>query len=343
MILMNWKLNLSTSVGRNNHRLSGVSSSSGKGLTREAATASGFMEMLERYSAAEGCTPNWSRGYVNDMNLRRARMTELQRDGIQVFDPNTLNLRMPYEDQEIYWVLGERFSGEIYEPLFVPAQLVFTYSNLDEPEIVRGSANGLASGNTLNEARLHAIGEIVERDGDYTVFYSPKKCFVLDAGSGQVKDILEAYRSQGIEVQFLDLTTELGIPTYRAFVNGNGHILSGSGAHLDGRIAATRALCELGPKCWVYERIHKNRIDRSQPQSPQVRKYEELPNYSSGNVNGDVDLLQRFLFQNGYPPVFVNLTRSDIQVPVVRGIVPRLDIPEGLTQRQFLNFLSTLS
>ena len=44
------------------------------------------------------------------------------------------------------------------------------------------------------------------------------------------------------------MTTEFGVPVYRAFVTNGKTVLSGSGAHLDSGIAVIRAVCELLPK-----------------------------------------------------------------------------------------------
>ena len=54
-------------------------------------------------------------------------------------------------------------------------------------------------------------------------------------------------RAIGARVFFLDLTTEYGIPVYKAFIQkGNKvSVSSGYGAHLSGKIAIKRALSEL--------------------------------------------------------------------------------------------------
>lgn len=341
-----WRLNLRYQSGRNLSIIKGNMGSGGKGLTHASAAASGLMEMLERYSAVAGSTADFPNGYVQDKTMIHARRSELQARGLDTLNLNTLNLMFPYQDEEVYWVWGEKITPEGSSRILVPAQLVFIETNFDEPEIsIYGqSSNGLASGNTLEEARLHALLELVERDGDYSIFYSSERCFSLDASeSSDIGQILNIAKARGITIQFLDLTTEFGIPTYRAFVKIGDQIISGSGAHLDARIAITRALCELNPKVFVY--AHHNgglKGISHELASERVIKYEELPNYSTGNVKADLGLVEQVLLGNGFVPSYVDLTRKDLGIPVVRAIVPGLDIPDGVSERQILHLVQEL-
>ncbi|HIC90647.1 MAG TPA: hypothetical protein EYP21_01005 [Syntrophaceae bacterium] len=74
-------------------------------------------------------------------------------------------------------------------------------------------------------------------------------------------------------------------------------------------------------------------------------KYEQLPNYSSGNVSQDLQILERLLMMNGYFPIYAHLTRRDLDIPVVRVIIPRLEMMPVLdtfsnfNKGQFKNYL----
>jgi len=341
MTLVHWDCNLEVSNGKVRYRIKSKQGSSGKGTTKESAAASGIMETLERYSSMMGSPPNWPNVYRSRMQLVRGKHSDLSKDGVAVLDPNSMNLKCPYSDQDLYWVTGEIYDGNGFREALLPAQSVFLLSNLDESEVSIGSSNGLASGNTMEEAKLHSLFEVIERDGDYSMFYSPDRCFTIESGDGPMGDILKAYRDKGVEVQFLDLTTEFGVPTYRAFMKlDNGQILSGSGTHLDGRIAALRAVCELSPKCWVYKQNTRSEPNPAPSDfKPDVMEFDKLPNYSSGNVNADLQVTEGLMSQNGYPVFYADLTRSDIEIPVVRTIIPGLDIPSGVSRRQFKHFL----
>lgn len=327
-------------VGPHEHTLTGTGHGSGKGLTQQAALVSAVMEALERYSAAEGVGNNWPGGYVTDLSLTQKTLAELRRDGLAALDPNQCNLEYPYENQPLHWVRGEVKNGSGESEIMVPAQIVFEGSNLDEVEVFAASSNGLASGNTLAEAKLHALLEVIERDGDYSMYYQPTRTFALSAEDKAVGPIIQAYGAKGLNVQLLDLTTEFGVPTYRAFIHLRDQILSGSGAHLDGRIAAFRAICELNTKAFIYEK-HNRSLTPAARQQADVRTmpFETLPSFSTMNVEEDLALAERLMIANGLPVVYVDLTRADLQIPVVRAIVPGLDLPPVISRRQVKHLL----
>ncbi|MFA6170775.1 MAG: YcaO-like family protein [Candidatus Margulisiibacteriota bacterium] len=327
-------------VGPHEHTLTGTGHGSGKGLTQQAALVSAVMEALERYSAAEGVGNNWPGGYVADLSLTQKTLAELRRDGLAALDPNQFNLEHPYENQSLHWVKGEVKNGSGESKIMVPAQIVFENSNLDEVEVFLTSSNGLASGNTMAEAKLHALLEVIERDGDYSMYYQPARTFALSAEDQVVGPIIQAYGAKGLSVQLLDLTTEFGVPTYRAFIHLHEQILSGSGAHLDGRIAAFRAICELNTKAFIYERHNRSLTPAAEQRADvRTRQFETLPSFSTMNVEEDLALAERLMIANGLSVVYVDLTRADLGIPVVRAIVPGLDLPPVISRRQVKHLL----
>ncbi|MBW1744081.1 MAG: YcaO-like family protein, partial [Deltaproteobacteria bacterium] len=73
-----------------------------------------------------------------------------------------------------------------------------------------------------------------------------------------------------------------------------------------------------------------------------------LPDYSSGNASRDLRLLERLLITNGYQPIYVNLTRKDLDIPVVKAIIPGLEMFAEFDEfsnpslRQFAHYLKAL-
>jgi len=81
------------------------------------------------------------------------------------------------------------------------------------------------------------------------------------------------------------------------------------------------------------------------PAGQKTIKYEEFPDYSSGDVSCDLNTVEKLLLSNGLKPIYVNLTRKDLDIPVVRAFVPGLEFMAVLdrfsnfSKRQFRNYL----
>jgi ribosomal protein S12 methylthiotransferase accessory factor YcaO len=251
-------------------------------------------------------------------------------------------LEVPYENQPLYWISAERVDERGSHPIYVPSQLVFLFSNLDEVSLTSGlPSTGLAAGNTLEEAKVHALLEVIERDAERVMPYVDDKCFSLACDWPPVKDILKGCIKEGVHVQFLDITSELGIPCYKAFIQGpDGQILKGSAAHLDGKRAAVSALTEVPYHPSWFGPV-------STGHGLKELAFETLPDHSSGDANEDLKALERVLMANGYCPIYVDLTREDLDIPAVKALIPGLemfsefDLFSPLSLRQFGHYLRT--
>jgi ribosomal protein S12 methylthiotransferase accessory factor YcaO len=338
-----WPMEVRVAVGRNRYQLKGVQTSYGKGLNADAARASCLMEVVERVSSWASFDSDKVLHYKNKPTLIHGRYGDLSPKKPLALDPNDLRLEIPYENQPLYWVQGEQKDQAGTHSILVPAQLVYLFSNLDEISLTSGlSSTGLASGNTMEEAKLHALLEVIERDSERLMPYLPDRCFFVDSNDTAVTGLLDRAKAEGAQVQFLDITTELGIPCYKAFIEGpNGEILKGCAAHLDGSRAAISALLEVPyHESWFRP--------EPEPERLKIIKQSDLPNYSSDNSAKDLDLLEALLVANGYSPVYVDLTREDLDIPVVKAIIPGLemfadfDAFSSLSLRQFAHYLDAV-
>ena len=335
---LEWQLEISVSTGRHNWALAGRMKSYGKGSNMDEARASCFMEVVERVSAFAAFDSEGPLHYEKDLSLVVGRPDEWIRSH-PLLNPNELLLEAPYENQSLHWIAGERITETGTEPVYVPAQLIFLFCNLDEISLTSGlPSTGLASGNTLEEAKLSALLEVIERDAERLIPYDRDKCFSLGPDTALAAGVLEDVRKTGVPVQFMDLTSEFGIPCYKAFIQGpGGEILKGCAAHLDGIRAIVSAVTELPyHPSWFSSDISSNDLP--------VRKTSDIPSYSQGNAAQDLALVETVLIANGYRPVYVNLTRKDLGIPVVKVLVPGLELlPEfhrysPLTLRQFAHY-----
>jgi ribosomal protein S12 methylthiotransferase accessory factor YcaO len=342
-IEMQWPMKVRVAVGRNRYQLTGVQTSYGKGLSADWARASCLMEVVERVSSWASFNDDEIVHYKNKPTLVHGRWDDLSKRPTRVLNPNDLRLEVPYENQPLYWMKGEHTDETGTQPILVPAQLVFLFSNLDEVCLTSGlSSTGLASGNTLEEAKLHALLEVIERDCERLMPYLPDRCFLLESDSPPVQEFLDRAKAEGTQIQFLDITTELGVPCYKAFMQGpNGEILKGCAAHLDGTMAAVSALLEVPYHASWFR-------PAPAPKGLKIIKQTDLPTYSTSNPAQDLERLEALLVANGYGPVYVDLTREDLDIPVVKAIVPGLemfadfDAFSSLGLRQFVHYLDAV-
>ncbi len=318
-LLRKWQMKTVVRSGRNRYSLEGLQTSYGKGLSPEAARASCLMEVVERvssFTSFEGLhLPECRYPY----ELAVGSCSQLRRNGKEVLDPNRLRLEVPYQDQELHWIEGRNPRGE---SVYVPVQAVFLFCNLDEASLFSAvGSTGLASGNTITEAKISALLEVIERDADAISPYDPGRCFVLETANPHLAPLFAAYRSKGIHLQFQDITTEFGIPCYRCFVvDEQGRIARGTGAHLDGRRAIMSALTET-----TYP-FPSGPPSAPAPGGLPTIQFEDLPNYDTRGAGRNLHILEALLGGRGFDPVYVDITHKDLDIPVVRALVGGLEL-----------------
>lgn len=317
-LLHKWRLRLQVDSGRHQYHLSGPQTAYGRGLTLDAARASYAMEIVERCSSFATIDPHGVTGCVQAYPIVKGSRSILGKGNVEPIDPNAFGVDVPYDDELLHWIQGQRLTQEGFEPVLVPVQSVFLFTNLDELDLYAGhGSSGLASGNTMNEARMSALMELVERDGEATHPFHHAACFHIDAEDEKMADLLADYRGRGIQFQFQDISPPYGIPCCKCFVTDmDGGIAKGTAASLDGRRAIISALTET-PYPYPY----------GPPSGPGMLQLprlniDELPNYSSNDMERDLTLVERLFLANGLSPIYVDLTRKDLQLPVVRALLP---------------------
>ncbi len=336
-----WLLGIEIREGRNCYGLKGTQISYGRGLNIHQARISCLMEVVERYCAFTSIREGKPQGYVNTGSLIKSTYQEISDMGVNVVDPNDMCLEVPYDGFPLCWIRGEEIGPDGRKEIYVPAQLVFLFANFDEMSLTSGvSSTGLGAGTTQNEARLTALLEVIERDAEKVVPFFRDRCFRLEADDVKVSEMLRFLESKGIHIQFLDLTSEFGIPCYKAFICGpGGVVLKGTGAGLDGRRAVLSAMTEV-PYPYPYWFGSMEPMD----EGPTVF-YEDLPDYSTGEIEKDLELLHTVLLSSGYKVIYVDLTKEELGVPVARAMVPGLefmtffDRHTPLSPRQFAHYL----
>ena len=322
-LLRPWTVRASVRQGRHEHSLEGRATTYGRGLSLADARASCLMEMVERASAYLSLSEDGIPGLASPCPVISGTRTSVLADHGQALDPNDYPLEAPYRDSPLTWMAGTAAAST--ETVYVPVQMVSLFCNLDEIALFDSpGSTGIATGRTMEEAKLAALLEILERDAEATTPFAKASCFTLTADSTTdplIASLLADYAARGINVQFQELTGPMGLPAYKCFVmSPKGAIARGHGAGLSARRAVISALTETP---FPYP--------DGGPSGPTLRKLpaknlQEFPDYSLATPARSLAMLEDLLIRNHRPPVYVDLTRADLGFPVVRAFIPGLEL-----------------
>ena len=309
----------------------------GKGATVEESRISAIMEGIERYSSE-----------MHDRRLHLATYQEMFAQGRTV-DPRDLILPEGADtDRFMPWYEG--FDIVNKEPVFVPAHAVFHPLPPNYRGPFRTNTNGLASGNTFEEAVFHALSEVIERDAWSLVeaCRDTGPC-VTGMTDPTILAMQEKFAKAQVEVRVRDITSDIGIPTMAAVADDvllkDPMLLTiGIGTHTSARIAVMRALTEVAQsrltqihgaredtvlaelrKKMGYDRA--KRINEYWFRNNGTLDYSKIASCDSDDFLEDIRFMAEALKNKGLDRVIViDLTREEIGIPVVRVIVPGLEI-----------------
>lgn len=323
--------------------------SSGKGLTLEAALASGLMEAIELYHAERVRRPLLLASTEELRHSHRlADVARLPRLSVSRYHPN----------RPILWVEGYDLLG--CEPAWVPYEAVHANFTLPLPAgsgCFPMNSNGLASGNHALEAISHGLCELVERDATSLWRVAPaarQQARRVDPGSidaAVCRRLLDAFRAAGVAAGLWDITSDVGIPTFECLAvdepagpSRETYATSGIGCHPSRSVAAVRALTEAAQGRMIYiagSRDDRDRAAYEEARDPALtrsvreriagtaaagRGFREVSSQEHGSFAAEVRWeLERLRAVGIDEVIVVDLSRPEFDVPVVRVVVPGLE------------------
>lgn len=234
--------------------------SNGKGLRPVDAKVSALMEAIELHHA-EHPPPAMHVASAVELRASGARVALDELCGVRPEARGAVGAmrRQP-------WVSGaELLSGE---PAWLPASAVYAMS----PTTFDWSSNGLASGNTLTEATLHAALEVIERDtlsqlcvGDDVQLEQCPVVGLAETRHDEVAELRDRIAAAGLELVVLRAPSDLPVTTYMAVLIDPQPFAPatttnvGFGAHLSPVVAVCRAITEAAQSRLTF--IHASRED----------------------------------------------------------------------------------
>ncbi len=214
----------------------------GKGLTASESRIGAAMEAIE-FAVADPTTTPWQAEPMNrdDLESRWA-------DGLRLADfPPRFGSTWTQKNLLPTVDVDELITGR---RLPLPAELIFfPFEPPDSPVLFGSSTTGLASGNTLDEATLHGLFEVLERDALSMNKADDRSQRVSNATlPSPFKAMAARWASEGIELAVRHVPNEFGLPCFESFLHeaNEAHVplCAGSGLHIEPDIALARSICE---------------------------------------------------------------------------------------------------
>lgn len=295
----------------------------GKGATAGQSLASACMEFIERLSA------KMKPGDV----LLEASYPEVASDAR---DPVLFSISAEADFEpakSIDWVWG--YSLTRSEPVLVPANLVFFpyEAARGDKYITWTDSNGLASGNNLEEAVLHGILEVVERDAVVIAEYNrlPFAGIKADGLPSEALPILERLEAMGYSCAFRTVPTDIPVHSMAAFLRHNSHPANCSvafGCHLNPGIAMARALTEaiqlLPPSANHGGWLRSGSPERYAARPSREVPFGDLESLASCDLKENIEKCVAILKGIGSEVIVVDLSLPDVPFPVVRVLATGL-------------------
>jgi ribosomal protein S12 methylthiotransferase accessory factor len=324
----------------------------GKGSTAEQGEASALMEAIERYSgvfqgdeirvrrrftdfpAGDAILPN-DVMLLSDAQLREQSATT---DPDEAPSTQLLFDRSAEIEWSPVWSLrDQRFKH-------IPTSLLYFFYR--GPGEIHADSNGCAAGNTREEAIVQGFLELVERDAYAIWWYNRLQRPQVDLAAlddSYVRDLQSRLAETGRRLWVLDVTSDLEVPSYVTVLHwihdSKENIEFGSGAHFDSRIALLRALTELnqflsiglmgggsGEKSSLDGSIPLRLMDHPflMPRDASAVRPRFGAKLGGLDAREQVTACVQLAARQGLDFLVLDQTRPDIDVPVVRVIVPGL-------------------
>lgn len=229
----------------------------GKGMTEIDAQIGALMEAIE-FAVAEPAATSWQMESPTVLELAKQLPPEIR---FVDFVPK-YGLQVAANDVVPSVACVDIASGK---SALIPAQLVFMpYFPEHAPNLFGGTTNGLASGNTIDEATLHGLLEVLERDTIAMNSATNGSRWIDPASFPEpFSSLSQAWAKIGVELTVRFLPNEFDLPCFQAILHeaesNTVNIAGGYGLHVNATIALSRAICEAAQSRLSH--IHGGRDD----------------------------------------------------------------------------------
>jgi len=311
--------------------LTGTKKQMGKGASPAQAEASACMELAERFSlfSFAGQAGNFLAGDYESLRdypllpaeqlLKSAGDTRLSGSQLQEI----------LHGIPLQWAWAtELVSGK---PLLVPFSWFFAINEF----------NGSSAGNTLEEAALQAICEVVERHVSSLVSQKRLAAPMIDRQSltdPVARELLQKFARAGVDLQLYDFSLDTGVATVAAVgidkttFPTTSEIVYTAGTSPDPQKAVIRAITEVAQLAGDFN-TGANYVASGLPKPAaladiaylggQVKKsIHDLPNLADDDILVEIQRIVAAMARIGLSVFLLDATHRQLAIPAVYAIVP---------------------
>ena len=315
--------------GEDATRFTGTKKQMGKGATAQQSEASALMELMERFSFFS---------FIEQFPFPVMKYKELDDFAVSVEDlkksiydtrtPTELCLKF-LEDLPLRWV--KAWNITLGREQWVPIDWFYMINEY----------NGPASGNTLEEAILQGLCEVVERhvgsivSNDMTVTPEIDMDSIHDPAA---IELVNKFRANGIELFVRDISLDTGVPTVAVLAYDpstfpeRSEIVFTAGTTSNPEKSLCRALTEVAQLAGDFQSRTSYR-----PTLPKYASLEEaaylmksngkrsileMSNHDDNNIRVEIERCVAALSKKGLQVLAINVTHPRLQVPAVYTIIP---------------------
>lgn len=315
--------------GEDATRLTGTKKQMGKGAAPIQSEASALMELIERFS------------FFSFIHQESFPLYSYQQVRSRAVSPDTLRLslhdrRSPLDrcqsllrEFPMRWVAARNLTRN--EDQWVPIDWFFLINEY----------NGPAAGNTLEEAILQSLCEVVERHVGSIISYEKRPTPKIDPETIRdpaALELLGKFRKQGIEVHLRDFSLDTGIPSVGTLAfdpqtfPDKSEIVFTAGTTSNPEKSLCRALTEVAQLAGDFESHTSYRPTLPKYGSLDEARYlmdhhhaipiQELPNLDHDNLRVEIERCVNALGRIGLEVLVVDVTHPQLGIPTVYTIIP---------------------
>lgn len=322
-----------------------IKKSFGKGATWQQARVSALCEAIERHCSQYQGNELVVQGSFNQLKnndilhpneLLNFSEYQYQNRDNQIPDDPVQAVPVKFdESKHIFWTYTWSLIKQ--KKFLIPLSYCYSNTPLPDKEMVPFNPNGHVAGNSIEEAILQGLFELIERDAVGIWWYNRLCKNKIDISSFKDPyfiDVHKHYNQHDWDFWVLDLTTDLNIPVavsvgysekYQGFIIGMG-------CHLDFRLAVQRAITEMhqvfnpakmNKPLWTTDTFENSTFLFPKNSSTTIT-WDKYPTPKTSYIKEDLEYCLTILKSKNLDCFIIDYTRPDVQLSTVKVIVPTL-------------------